>query len=159
MNDLKSQYIATMICDIPDDLAELKSEIAEFYTYPEAESWEVNWSPDNNSFLAEVGLPASAPTMINFNSNAINEADLVCIGFNNHGDRIVILKATGEVVFINHDYDDRIEYMNQDVISLFRCICAYAEMMKGDEDLAARVTSIDSKAYDEGSWWKQNAEQ
>ena len=144
-----------MTADIPDDLADLKEQIAEFVTYPDVKKWEVNWAEDNVDFLREVGLPCSAPTMIEFRYPVDMNSENVHIGFNNFGDRIAVVKATGNVVYINHDFNDRIEYMNCDVISLFRSICAFADMMKGQNSFIDRLSVFDQQAITEGRWWKR----
>ncbi len=144
-----------MTADIPDDLADLREEAAEFVTYPDVAEWDANWSQDNVDFLREVGLPASAPTMIEFRSPADVDSEHVHIGYNNYGDRITVVKTTGNVVYINHDLNDRIEYMNRDAISLFRTICAFADMMTGHTVFTDRLTAFDQQAIREGGWWKR----
>jgi len=152
---LKKRYIASMTAGIPDDLSDIRKEIAEFITYPDVMKWEINWSQDNGYFLQEVGLPVSAPTMIEFQSPVDVDSENIHIGFNNYGDRIAIAKASGNVVYINHDFNDRIEYMNRDAISLFRTICAFADMMKGQSRFMDRIAAFDQQAIQEGQWWKR----
>jgi hypothetical protein len=152
---LKHRYIAFMTANIPDDLSDLMEEMAEFVTYPDVAEWEANWSQYNVAFLREVGLPASAPTMIEFRSPADVNSKYVYIGFNNYGDRIAVVKATGNVAYIDHDSNDRIEYINRDAISLFRSICAFADQMKGTTGFTDKLTAFDPQAIQEGRWWER----
>ena len=150
---LKRQYVNAMCARFPDDLADLWEEVAEFVTFRAVAEWGVMWSADNIAFLVNVGLPASAPTMMEFRAPAEADLEHICIGCNNYGDRIVVQKASGNVVYINHDCDDRIEYMNRDAISLFRSICAFADMMSGQTGFAETMAAIDPKAIHEDRWW------
>ncbi|GEM_PF-5722455 len=158
LQELKNHYIATLSRDIPDDLADLRDEIAEFCLYPNVGTWGIDWAEENNDFMAYIGLPASAPTMINFNDSVVVEDEWIYIGHNNYGDKIVILKKTGEVAYINHDSSDRVQYMNKDAISMFRSIVAYTEAMKGTGSLATSIAAFDPKALEDDAWWKQNEE-
>ena len=153
MKALKETYILQQTKDIPDDLSELIDEVSDFHTYDDVKKWNVNWDSENNEFLKEIGLPVSAPTMIDFISPAQDEGEYIHIGHNNYGDKIIILKNNGNVVFINHDLNDRIEYMNKDVISLFKSICTFVDMMKGSNNYIERINEFDSDAYTEGKWW------
>jgi hypothetical protein len=157
MNDeltsLKRKYIDVMTANIPEDLSDLREEVAEFITYSDVTTWGVKWAQDNVDFLQEVGLPVSAPTMIEFQSPAEIGHEHVYVGFNNYGDRIAIVKATGNVVYLNHDSHNRIEYMNRDAISLFKSICAFADMVTGEAGFAKTIAVIDSEAVCEDHWW------
>ncbi|WP_028579040.1 hypothetical protein [Desulfogranum japonicum] len=139
LTSLKADYIKSMVSKIPDDLPELKNEIAEFVTYPDVATWGVNWSGDNINLLPEESDP-----------------EYIYIGFNNYGDRIAVVKANGNVVYINHDYDNPLKYMNRDAVSLFRSICAYtSERLTHDKRLAKSMGVIDPEAYRQGYWWHQ----
>jgi hypothetical protein len=152
---LKENYIKKMTQDVPDDLDDLIDEITAFQKYPQIETFYINWSVDNNVFMSEIGLPSSAPTMIEFREPQIDNKKFITIGFNNYGDRICIVKDTGEISYINHDSSDKLEYMNNDAISLFKCICAFADMLKGSSNYPETIKRIDSKAFSEGNWWNQ----
>lgn len=150
---LKRQYIDSMCADIPDDLTDLREEISEFVVYPDVGEWSVNWNEDNIAFLREIGLPVSAPTMIEFRVPVEIDSEHVYVGFNNYGDRIAVVKSTGHVVYINHDFNNQIKYMNRDAVSLFRSICAFAGMKTDHKDFVAKVGAIDPKAIHENNWW------
>ncbi len=150
---LKRQYINAMCVSIPDDLADLREEVAEFVVYPDVTEWSVNWQEDNITFLQDIGLPASATTMIEFRAPAEIDLEHIYVGFNNYGDRIAVVKATGNVVYINHDFNDRIEYMNRDAVSLFRSICLFADMISGQTGFAEKIGAIDPEAIHEDNWW------
>jgi hypothetical protein len=157
----KLQYIEAMCARIPDDLPDLREEVAEFVTYQAAAEWAVEWPGDNVAFLRNVGLPASAPTMLEFRAPAETDSEHVFIGSNNYGDRIVVLKASGNVASINHDCSDRIEYMNRDAISLFKSICAFADLLSGhtgQRGFAETIAAFDPEAILENRWWHREHE-
>ncbi|MCP3873590.1 MAG: hypothetical protein GY699_10610 [Desulfobacteraceae bacterium] len=153
MKDLKKKYIETMVSGIPDDLSELKDELSIFYTYPQVQTWDVKWENENNEFLKEIGIPESAPTMLNFKKVPEVDKGFIVIGFNNYGDRILILKESGNLVFENHDFNNRIEYLNKDVISFFKTVCAFADLMKGDQSFSEKMSDIDPDAFRNDTWW------
>jgi len=152
---LKSQYIRISTRDLPANLSALRDKLSKFQVYLAIRGFSIKWSDDNNELMATTGLPSSAPTMIEFrDARAINE-EHVAIGFNNYGDQIVIVKSTGEIAYINHDSHNRVEYMNRDAVSLFRCICTFADMTHGSTEYPNTIVEIDRKAFSDGRWWKQ----
>lgn len=153
MKKLKKKYIETMVSDIPKDLSELRDELSIFYTYPQAKKWNINWNNENNEFLMKIGLPESAPTMLNFRKDPKVDHEYVEIGFNNYGDRLLIVKESGNLVFENHDFNNRIEYLNKDAIAFFKTVCAFADLMKGDQSFPDKINDIDPDAFQDDAWW------
>jgi hypothetical protein len=134
---------------------ELEDELTAFVCYSKVTEWSIQWSDENNWFLKEIGLPSSAPTMINFE----DEVDLsvtdhyVEIGSNNYGDRIVVMRLSGEVCMVNHDCKDRLEYINRDVVSLFKSICAFQKSGGSPLYFKSAVQEFDPKAIEGNGWW------
>ncbi|GAB5561336.1 MAG: hypothetical protein SynsKO_29830 [Synoicihabitans sp.] len=153
MKALKEKYVEAMTADIPPDLVSLKEELSLFYTYPDAYDWNVQWDEKNNEFLKEIGVPESAPTMINFQAKPKVEDLRISIGFNNYGDRLFVLKESGNLVFENHDFNNRLEYLNKDAVSFFRTVCAFTELMRGNRTFPERMKEIDPDAFQEDTWW------
>lgn len=153
MKKLKAQYIKTMTQGIPDDLSDLKDVVAAFIIYEDPRSWGVNWSDENINFLSEVGLPESAPTMINFCRPSAQIDNYIHIGFNNYGDCIVVEIESGNIGYINHDFNNRFEYMNRDAISLFKTIVAFAEFIREQTPFDSKIRSIDAEAFENNNWW------
>ena len=152
---LKDEYISKVIQELPDDLKDLKLELSEFQKYQSIRLFNINWADENNEFMEKIGLPKSAPSMIEFREpNDLNE-NFIDIGFNNYGDRIVIVKYSGVISYINHDFDDRLEYINKDAVSLFKSIYLFQTLTKEVKDFAERIEEIDPKAFDKGNWWHQ----
>ena len=154
---LQSEYIKHQTQDIPNDLEDLVEELSRFQRYTDIENLDIHWRAENNIFMAQIGLPSSAPSMIEFRDFAISEIDcnFINIGFNNYGDHIVIIKNSGEIAYINHDSNNKVEYMNSDAISLFKCICTFSAMIKGAQDYPTAILEIDPYAFEDGRWWKQ----
>lgn len=142
-----------MVREIPDDLSDLIDQLSLFYTYPEAQTWNVKWKNENNEFLMDVGLPESAPTMLNFKKVPEVDKDYVVIGFNNYGDRILIIKESGNLVFENHDFNNRLEFINKDAIAFFKTVCAFSDLMKGDQTFPEKMSDIDPDAFRDDTWW------
>jgi len=155
LTKLKQSYIDGSCANIPDDLADLRAEVAEFIKYPDAVQWEVSWQKENGPFLQTIGLPHSAPSMIDFQAAVEADGEFIYIGSNNYGDRIAVVKATGNVVYIDHDSDNRAEYMNRDPVSLFRSICAFAEVVAGQRCFPEKIWAFDREAIHKDRWWHQ----
>lgn len=152
---LKARFIEISTARLPAELCELRDELGKFQLYPAIREFGINWSNDNNDLMATTGLPSSAPTMIMFDAPQVMNAEYVQIGSNNYGDRIIAVKSTGKIAYINHDWHNRVEYMNRDAVSLFRCICAFADMIHGSTDYPGVIKGIDQEAFQDGRWWKQ----
>jgi hypothetical protein len=151
--ELKNQYVQSMLERLPEDLDELREEVATFEKYPSIRSCNIDWVNDNNIFLEKIGLPVSAPSMLEFGVCICNSSDFVEIGRNNYGDKIAIQKSTGVISSINHDFNGKLEYINKDAMSLFKSICAFQLLLQGDTNYLGRMKEIDSEALTEGAWW------
>ncbi|MBL6923633.1 MAG: SUKH-4 family immunity protein [Akkermansiaceae bacterium] len=149
--DLLRDYIQRTVAHLPDDLQELADEIGEVVRYPAAESWELKGPSDTWAFLSDVGLPKSCPTMIELDANAQDLGDFVRIGCTNYGDPVCIEKASGAVVYLEHDGDQRRHQINTSPLTFLGSICAYDK--RALQTTRETIRALDPDAIAEGQWW------
>jgi hypothetical protein len=142
----------------------------EFVVFPESEVEPLRISADDKEFLTVSGLPKSAAPFLSFGPSGkiflrrMSELGLSddfrryrVIGFNSCGDVICIdEEADGMVIYLNHDLNIKIVFVNSSVGRLSSCLCVYAEFIK-DRDggrCAAAIRQIDPGAMDEGAFWR-----
>ena len=124
--NMKNEYIKLILEGVTSDeveldeeeLSELVEELSEFQEYKNIQSFKINWAEENNALLATVGLPVSAPTMLEFTPAELIAENQLKIGFNNYGDDVVILIDTGVVAYVNHD-------LNNELGLLILMLCHY----------------------------------
>jgi hypothetical protein len=152
---IKDEYIKTSTADLGSELESLREEISAFQFYPELSVLGIPWAEENNEFLSQIGLPCSAPSMLEFRPPKNIGQRYIDIGFNNYGDRVCIDSGTGNVIYINHDNRNQICYINSDPISLFLSICSFARFLHISQETLDEIKESDPDAALPGNWWHQ----
>jgi len=159
--NMKNEYIKLILEGVTSDeveldeeeLSELVEELSEFQEYKNIQSFKINWAEENNALLATVGLPVSAPTMLEFTPAELIAENQLKIGFNNYGDDVVILIDTGVVAYVNHDLNNAIRFINSDALSLLKTLSEFNKVINGERSFPSVLSCFDAKAFKEGAWW------
>jgi len=149
--ELLSNYIRRIISDLPNELQYLADEISEVVRCPDVGSWGLKGPGDGWSFLCDVGLPQSCPTMIDLSVDVRDLGECVQIGTNNYGDPVCIEKTSGVVVYFENEGGHKRHQINKSALAFFCSICAYDHRAL----MATRATirALDPAAVSDGQWW------
>lgn len=140
----------------------------------------------SKQFLIDAGLPANTAPFIGFDgskndcvANVAGERTLSDeyrayweIGFTGSGDPICIHEPSGRIVYINHDFNFEIVFMNSSVPQLAECLLSYQSFVRRvnqqnghrawlNDDipsellvwLTTQFSQIDPNALDEECFW------
>lgn len=153
---------------LPETPPELNLQLDEFIVF-ESESLS-GIDASSKRLLLENGLPRCAPPFLAFSSSLCKEIESLreCgaipehffpFGQNAYGDLLGIDTATKEIVYFNHDDQNRRVFINSTLIQFLECLCIYQEYLRSE---AARsslgaIEKIDPAAAKQGTMWHTEA--
>lgn len=164
--DFKSRFISTL----PEIPAEIGLRLDEFFVYPEVLVNHLAIPRTDKDILTVSGLPKDAAPFLTFGMGKgdclrrLGEAYGLSqefgryrmIGSNSSGDMICIDEARdGMIVYLNHDNNMQVIYMNSGVCSLASSLCAFGKLMLDGDAAACRaaIHEVDPKAIEPGNFW------
>lgn len=126
MKNIVAKYIEKRINEIPKDLkAELVDELGELVKFESVGNLLKDIDP-RGSVLFNYGLPRHCPGFIDFNNKGLHVLDdYIVIGSNNYGDKIIVNLKTGSIESINHDFGNRLEYINASIADFMEMVYRY----------------------------------
>lgn len=165
-DEFKARYIASL----PDVPADLGLRLDDFVVFPAAAVDGLNIGNLDKSILTVSGLPRDASPFLSFRRpdalvlQPLSKVGGVpdsyvryrMIGQNGYGDMICIDEATnGTVVYLNHDRDLEVVFINSNVTALAQSLCYFAEFMKDkDAEVCGRaIRGADPPAMASGRFW------
>jgi hypothetical protein len=163
--EFKRRYIANLP-KVPDHLDLRLDEFCSFD--PEAIATLRIPDPDKH-LLSTVGLPSKVPSGFYFADDyaMFPHVDEFCglppefsryraLGFNDYGDMVCLDESLeGRLVYLNHDNDNLVVYINKNIRSFAQTICHLLEFDR-DKNAAvfcARIAAFDPDALNDGAHW------
>ncbi|MDZ4781334.1 MAG: SUKH-4 family immunity protein [Planctomycetia bacterium] len=151
-------------------MADLGREIREFVRFPISLVQNLMIRPPDKAILSESGLPNQASPFLSF---GLSPKDMLqrlsdgygldasydrysMIGHNGSGDMICIDEQNeGSVVYLNHDNNMQVVFMNSSVTALAECLCILAVFMRSKDATECRdaLQRADSSAMRSGTFW------
>jgi hypothetical protein len=165
-----SEFKARYIRSLPNVPPELDLRLDEFFTFPKSEVEELNVPEGDKDLLATSGLPKTPPSFTFGLSpkdclRPMNEEYGVpakfgryrMIGANAYGDMVCLDEAAGgRMVYLNHDRNMEVVFINSTVQAFAHSLCAFAEYLwrhRSAEACRAEIQAVDPTAMQPGAYW------
>jgi hypothetical protein len=168
-----SEFKSRFIAGLPKIPAGLDLKPDEFFRFPATVVDKLKISKADKAILTISGLPKDAAPFLSFGFQKKSDIlksmgrefglpDDVCsrykmIGFNGSGDMICINDSgDGAVVYLNHDRNMEVVFMNSGVVKLAECLCLFHEFQQSKDGDACRraIRKVDPKAMGDQSFWR-----
>lgn len=153
--------------EVPEDL---DLDFGKFRTFDPVSIANLDISESDKRILREVGFPEDAAPFLSFDQKddvALKPPSSIdpnlgdefncykVLGINGSGDFVCIEDGTGNIVYLNHDWDMKRIFINSSLGKFSECLCLMAEAMESNYqiDFLGSVKKIDPPAILEESMW------
>lgn len=166
MENFKTQYLAVMLADLPDDLAEeLTADLSEWIYWEKSQLESFNLSLSAVKFLTEIGLPKvsndiyceeyDTKTLSSILDNHDLDKTYFPLGFDGCGS-VFFLKTDNDCLYLcDHDNGNQMIFINSSLEKLAETLVLVAKFFvkKTIVNPLAELSQIDEKAVQENSFW------
>lgn len=167
-----SAFKKRFLASLPEVPAELDLQIDEFVQFPATAVNELKIRKADKAILNVSGLPKQAAPFLSFGfpdePDMLKPVSRECglpddqfgqykmIGQNGYGDLICIDDSNGgAVVYLNHDRNNEVVFMNSSVSKFAECLCLFSEFRRSRDAGVCRrgIQNADPKAMEESNFW------
>ncbi len=128
-------------------------------TFPQESVSRRRLSPDDKNFLMNIGLPEQAAPFFDFGSKHVikmptaaslfglddGENRFPTIGHNGSGDPICIDEISSRIVYLNHDDNFSVNFINSSIPQLAYSLLAYREAVKETNEIGGRGAFVEGR--------------
>lgn len=143
---------------------EIDIELGKFISFDEGVLSSSNLRHEDRNFLRVAGLPEEASPFLDFTayaeSHLANRLSVIPegnfpIGSNGYGDVLAIDCSSGEIVYFNHDFDNKRVLVSSSLPQFAEALCIYQECATADQlnVCLQKIQEIDPPAATPGTMW------
>jgi hypothetical protein len=153
------------------DLPELYARLSKFISFDKVLLSKYGLNAKDIDFLMCYGLPADASPFLTFHAYSNGDLEemyglydlprsLFPLGQNGSGDMLGIEISSSEVVYLNHDRNMELVFINSSLLQFTESLCVYQEHLsaKTMRQCLASIKKIDVAAVQENAMWVSEVE-